>query len=438
MAKTMLLRSLAIILLTGTLLTDNCFAQGGAAVPFLLISPYAEANAMGEASVANSTDNPLAMIVNPAHLGMQVDSGRFSFGYNRSDWLPGFGMKDLYYRTFAVTAGIRLNDYIDIVPGLTLGAGYSRVFLNFGKQMIMPPGEPDPVGTFSSYESSDQFTISVGLDFLIKASAGVSFKHIYSRLGPGGSEQEGGFGTASVNSYDYGIMLKFPVIEGVSRAQDKPVRLGKSLLPYFDLNFGLALNNLGDKKVRYGGVGFSDPLPRYARIGIGIDLGFVYETENVKLRPVSFKWTREANDILVHRPGSLSSIAIEPGWKYRGGLGDINFFDEVIIGKTNPETIMKSGWELGILGVFYIRAGRFEEDYLRGNRNFNTQGIGIRFAGIIESLKQNEKFFSGNRILDFLLHHVDIRYHYSEIKTDERDHPLDRTRTHSVSLAVFK
>lgn len=434
----MALRLLSIVLLTGILATLQCFAQGEAAVPFLLISPYAEANGMGEASVANSTHDPLAMIVNPAHLGMQVGSGRFSFGYNRSDWLPGFGTKDLYYRTFAVTAGIRLNDYIDIAPGLTLGAGYSRVFLNLGKQVYTLPISPDPVGTFTPYESSDQVTLSVVLDFFVKASAGISFKNIYSKLGPGGSEQEGGFGTASVNSYDYGVLIKIPVIEGVSLFREKPVRLGNSLLPYFDFNFGLALNNRGDKEVSYGGVFFSDPLPRYARIGIGVDLGFVYETEKLKLRPVSFKWTREANDILVHRPGSLSSVAIEPGWKYRGGLGDINFFDEVILGKTNPETIMKSGWELGILGVFYIRGGRFEEDQLRGNRNFSTQGIGIRFAGIIEVFKLNDEAFSGNRILDFLLHHVDIRYHYSEIKTDESKHPLDNTRTHSVSLAIVK
>jgi hypothetical protein len=436
--KAMALRLLSIVLLTGILATLHCFAQGEAALPFLLISPYAEANAMGEASVANSTDNPLAMIVNPAHLGMQVGNGRFSFGYNRTDWFPGFGIEDLYYRTFAVTAGMNLNDLFDITPGLILGAGYSRVFLNLGKQIIMPPDAPDPTGTFSAYESSDQFTLSLGFDFFVKASAGISFKNIYSKLGSGGSEQEDGFGTASVNSYDYGVLIKIPVIEGVSLFREKPVRLGNSLLPYFDFNFGLALNNRGDKEVNYGGVFFSDPLPRYARIGIGIDLGFVYETENVKLRPLSFKWTREANDILVHRPGSLSSVAIEPGWKYRGGLGDINFFDEVILGKTNPETIMKSGWELGVLGVFYIRGGKFEEDYLRGNRNFSTQGIGIRFAGIIESFKSNDEAFSGNRILDFLLHHVDIRYHYSEIKTDESNHPLDNTRTHSVSLAIFK
>jgi hypothetical protein len=105
----MLIRTLTIILITAGLLPGSLRAQGETAVPFLLISPYAEANGMGEASVAVITDDPLASIVNPAHLGMQVGKGRFSVGFNHSDWLPGFDIKNLYYRTYAINAGISLN-----------------------------------------------------------------------------------------------------------------------------------------------------------------------------------------------------------------------------------------------------------------------------------------------------------------------------------------
>lgn len=432
----MFLRTITVIFLIGIIISNISFAQGEAAVPFLLISPYAQSNGMGETSVAVTTGDPLAMITNPAHLGMQIGNGRFAFGYNHSDWFAGINIKDLYYRTYAVNGGIRLNDLFDIAPVLTLGAGYSRVHINLGKHTITDAAGPEPRGAYKSYETSDQFTISAGFDYLIKASVGVSFKQIYSKLGPFGTEQEAVGGEARVNSYDYGVLVSIPVIGEKTLFNDEPFRIGESLLPYFDLNFGMAMNNLGDKKIAYIDGDLGDPLPRYARIGIGLNVGFHFEREETAVHPLSIKWTREANDILVQRYSLISGYYEEPGWKYRSGLGDINFFNEVILGETNPESIMKTGWEIGILEFLYIRRGRFEDAVHRGNRNFSTNGYTVRFAGIANLLRSNTTPKSNNSVFVFILNHFDIQYNQSNLNTDEAHHPLDKTRFKSVNVIL--
>jgi hypothetical protein len=434
----MLIRTLTIILITAGLLPGNLRAQGETAVPFLLISPYAEANGMGEASVAVITDDPLASIVNPAHLGMQIGNGRFSVGFNHSDWLPGFDIKNLYYRTYAINAGIALNELLDITPVLTLGAGYSRVHINLGEHTLTSPIGPEPIGTFNHYETSDQFTISAGFDYLIKASAGISFKQIHSKLGTHLTAQEMIGGEARVSSYDYGVLVRIPVIGGMSLIRDEPLRAGESFFPYFDVNFGFAFNNMGDKKVSYIDGEFADPLPRYARIGMGLEAGFEYELDNVTLKPISLTLTREANDILVKRlpPRTWESVVTHPDWEYRSGMGDINFFDEIILGKTNPETIMKTGWELGVLEIVYVRGGRFREAYHRGNRNFTTSGYSVRFGGIAKLLRSTDATPANNGVMEFILNHLDIRYNYSKYSTVEKMHPLDDTVFNAFVLTV--
>jgi len=167
-------------------MTTECVGQGESAVPFLLISPYAETNAMGQASVATFTDDPLAPFDNPAHLGMQSLRNYFSSGYNFSRWLPGFSQSNLWYRTFAFNTGINLRKLLGVEPEVGFGLGYSSIYLNLGDFIISGPGGPIPFGTYTAYETSDQYTLGVGINYWIKASGGITFKHIFSSLFPSG------------------------------------------------------------------------------------------------------------------------------------------------------------------------------------------------------------------------------------------------------------
>jgi hypothetical protein len=76
-------------------------------------------------------------------------------------------------------------------------------------------------------------------------------------------------------------------------------------------------------------------------------------------------WTREANDILVDRWGivvdTIGTIIREPGWRYKSGVGDIGFLEDVLLGKSNPSIIRKRGWEIGLFEIVYLREGQFLE-----------------------------------------------------------------------------
>jgi hypothetical protein len=427
---TMLRLTFVIIFVSYIVFSKNCFSQESA-FPFLLISPYAETNGMGEASVANHTDDPLAFMTNPAHLGIVSQRDYFSFGYNHSYWLPGFEQSDLWLRTYAFNAGINLKKLFDITPELSFGLGYSRIYLNLGE--FQRTLGPEVVGTYKSYETSDQFTLGLGIYYWVKASAGITFKYIYSKLSPVGTEQEQGEGIATVNTYDYGLLLDIPFVGILTQIREKPIEIVPDLSPFFNLSVGLAKNNLGDKKVIYIDPAQAEPIPRYARVGIGFDLGIVYNKGEVEWQPLSFKWTIEANDILVRRD---SQVVNSLGWEYQDGLGDINFFDEVILGKTNPETIKKIGWELNFLEVFSIRGGRLEEDPMHGNRHFNTSGWGLRFAGIVKLLRAIDVPLATDKVIGFIVNHFDVRYNHSKITTDKLNQPLSDTKFNSINIVI--
>lgn len=433
----MLSRTHVAIYVFAFMYTTNCFAQGEAAVPFLLISPYSEANGMGETSVAPLTDDPLSLMTNPAHLGMQSQRNYFSFGYNHSYWLPGLNISDLWYRTFAITAGINLKKLFDITPELSVGLGYSRIYLNLG-EFVVTRDDPTPLGTVDAYEMSDQYTIGLGINYWVKASAGITSKHILSSLAPFDVQGQGEKTRTTVNSYDYGLLLNVPFVGVLSQIRQEPIQILPYLSPFFDFSVGLAKNNLGDKKVIYIDAAQADPLPRYARVGIGFDFGIVHNKEDLVWRPLSFKWTIEANDILVrHYPqvvDSLGNVVRESYWEYQDGLGDIIFFDEVISGNTNPETIKKKGWEFNFFEIISIRGGRFEEDYRRGNRRFNTSGYGVRLAGFVKFLRAMDAPIGTDNVVGFILNHIDVRYNHSELTTDEMNHPLSGTKFNSFNI----
>ena len=79
---------------------SNIWAQGEAAVPFLLIAPGARPCGMGEAGVALA-DEATAVFWNPAGLAFQYENpevdkqGEISVMHVK--WLPQFNFSDLWY-----------------------------------------------------------------------------------------------------------------------------------------------------------------------------------------------------------------------------------------------------------------------------------------------------------------------------------------------------
>ena len=122
---------ISFLLLLG-FLSNISLAQGEAGVPFLEAPTNSEMSSMGEDSVAHITDNPAALITNPAHLGLQsLNYSFFSLNENYSNWLPVFHL-DLWTQTIVANAGINLNKFYPQLPPLSVGISYSNIHMDFG------------------------------------------------------------------------------------------------------------------------------------------------------------------------------------------------------------------------------------------------------------------------------------------------------------------
>ena len=87
------------------------FAQGEAAVPFLLITPGARNGGMGESGAALVND-ATAIFWNPAGLAFQYEDPEtdkpYEISFMHSKWLPQFNFSDLFY-DFSFTWIIRVD-----------------------------------------------------------------------------------------------------------------------------------------------------------------------------------------------------------------------------------------------------------------------------------------------------------------------------------------
>jgi hypothetical protein len=104
--------SLTILLLFNLFSVTN-FAQGEAAVPFLLLNPSPSLSAMGSTGTALPTEDPFGFLWNPAQLGYTSQTNNFSYIFYpaKLEWLPAFNL-DLELRAIAFNAGYNFKDLI--------------------------------------------------------------------------------------------------------------------------------------------------------------------------------------------------------------------------------------------------------------------------------------------------------------------------------------
>ncbi|MBI5473992.1 MAG: hypothetical protein HY961_16770 [Ignavibacteriae bacterium] len=144
----------------------------------------------------------------------------------------------------------------------------------------------------------------------------------------------------------------------------------------------------------------------------------------------TFTIAREAEDLLViRRPDGTFS--------YQSGLGDISFFRQVVRGdlaKTDRGSLHE-GWELNLGEFVYIRGGSYAESPDFGNRNYTTQGLGIRLGGIFKAIGVTAPEAAADDTFSFLSRHVDISFDHARYKSGE-GHPLNGTKFNSLSFVI--
>ena len=247
------------------------YAQGEAAVPFLLLAPDSRAGGIGE-SGTGLADNSAAIFWNPA--GIAFLSGT-EVSITHSNWLPQFNL-DLFYDY------LTYRQYIEDISGSITA---SITYMNFGEFVRTAEDSPDPIGTFRSFDAA--LTLGYATKLSNDWGLGFNFRIIHSRLSDQSVGEEQGSGVATSVSFDIAAMW----------------RPEKFVLPLVDediggkFSIGFNLSNLGPK-IYYIDKAQADPIPTNFR------LGFAYKVIDDEFN--SLIYTLDFSKLLVSRDSTGS------------------------------------------------------------------------------------------------------------------------------------
>lgn len=364
---------LVIVLLISLTIFRTDFAQGEAAVPFLLLAPDSRAGGIGE-SGSGLADNSAAIFWNPAGIAF-LDGSELSITH--SNWLPQFKL-DLFYDYLT---------YRQYVPELEGSVTSSITYMNFGEFVRTGADSPEEIGRFRSFDAA--LTLGYATKVHPDWGLGFNFRLIHSRLSDQPTEQEQGSGVATSVSFDIAAMWR-------------PSRL---LIPLLNedignrFSMGINLSNLGPK-IYYIDRAQADPIPTNFR------LGFAYKIVDEEFN--SLIYTLDFSKLLVR--------------KYPDGSSD-EFYKAIFtawadkpISEELRDVVTSMGLEYwyGQPGdfLFALRSGFFYEDPSYGNRKFITLGAGIRYD----------------------IYGFDFSYITTSVFKDGENHPLSDTLRFTVLI----
>ena len=98
---------------------------------------------------------------------------------------------------------------------------------------------------------SFQVTVSIASDYFVRASIGLSFKHVTSILANPPTAGEVGNESASANLYDLGFLVDVPIISLVLKIISKPITVYDKISPLFNFSLGISKSNPGQVGIRF-------------------------------------------------------------------------------------------------------------------------------------------------------------------------------------------
>ncbi len=350
------------------------------ATPFLRINPDARAGGMGDAGLATSADAN-SLHFNASKLAF-VDND-FSISATYTPWLRQLGLQDVY---LAYLAGYKQIDDLSTL-------GFALRFFSLGDIAFTDiDGNPSGNGKPREFELAVAYARKLSENF----STSFTAKYIFSNLAAGQqltNEIEISPGTAV--AADLAVTYVLPLNVGDYGT---------------DLSFGLALTNLGTK-VTYTNDLTRDFLP--ANLGIGsswkIDIddynAFTIALDFNKLlvpTPVPFQNTEDydpdGNGIPDYKEQSIFNAAV-------------NSFSDAPGSEEFLEIYYSTGVEYWYDQQFAVRAGYYYESPRKGDRQFLTVGLGLRYN----------------------VYSMDLSY---LVPTNNRKGPLDNTLRFSMNYVL--
>ena len=143
---------------------------------------------------------------------------------------------------------------------------------------------------------------------------------------------------------------------------------------------------------------------------------------------IAYNWSREIDELLVNKHANGD-------WEYATGLNEAEFWDNVILGKSNDKIdAFKKGYELNIGDCYYLRRGKYEDT--EGKVFLTSKGWGINYMQLIKIPLR--LFFPEPSWVKDVIYNMDFEEHYAEYETEE-SHPLEGTkyRSYVIRLGVF-
>lgn len=327
------------------------------AVPFLQIAPDSRSGALGDAGVALSPTSS-ATFWNPAKLAFVDNDVELSMSY--SPWLRAL-VNDM---SLAYLSG-----YKRLSKNQTLGG--SLRYFTLGNITFT-----DEQGTVVRDFKPNEFALDVsfGQKFSDRLSGGIAIRYVYSNLTGGqnvlGADSRPGQAIATDISFFY--------------TNDDMTLAGKDSR----LNLGGNIANIGNK-MRYTNSDKRDFIPT------NLKLGAAYTVNMDKYNEITL--TLDANKLLVPTPprysikGDSILYGLDPNVGPATGIvqsfydapGDIDNEGNHIAGSIVKEELREvnigGGLEYSYSQVFSVRAGYFYENYTKGNRQFITMGLGLKY-----------------------------------------------------------
>jgi len=318
------------------------------AVPFLRIVPDARSAAMGDAGIAISADAN-AMHFNASKLAFIDSDHGISASY--SPWLRSLGLQDVY---LAYLSGFkRLGD------DQTLGASlryFSLGDLQFTDINGLSLGQGKP----NEFEISLAYARKLSEYF----SAGLTGKFIYSNLAGGQQIDNIDIVPATAGAVDISFTYQAPI-----NIADKST-----------LRIGTSISNIGSK-ISYTKSEFKDFMP--GNLGIGGALEMNFDDYN------QLTFTMDINKLLVPTPISPDDTVnydannnLYPDFRekplFEGVFGS---FTDAPGGFSEEMREISFCWgaEYWYNKQFAFRAGYYYEHFTKGNRQFLTAGLGLRY-----------------------------------------------------------
>jgi len=328
------------------------------AMPFLRIIPDARGGAMGDAGIATSADAS-SLHYNGAKLAFAEQE--VGLGVTYTPWLRNLGLNDVY---LAYLSGYKQIDKLQTVA-------FSLRFFSLG-DINFTDINGDPAGTGSPREM--EFAVAYARKLGSNLSAGLTGKYIYSNLASG--QMVGGVEIVSANAFAADISLQY-------------VKENKIVANGGKFSMGLTLSNIGSK-VTYTGNPVKDFLPGNFGLGAAMELNFD------KYNTITFAF--DINKLLAPSPIVCQELDAEgnivtnpncsvdgdniPDYRQKGLFsGVFGSFGDAQGGAR--EEFKEISYSLGIEywydKQFAVRAGYFYEHPEKGDRQYLTLGVGLKY-----------------------------------------------------------